>query len=76
MSRRDFIKTGASAVVGLGALSSSETSTGGSSQHLPKVLIIHTDQRSSWTLSMYGGNLIDTPSTDPSGVSPAFDEKR
>ena len=30
----------------------------------PNVLIIHTDQQSWWTLSAYGGTLVDTPNCD------------
>jgi arylsulfatase A-like enzyme len=30
----------------------------------PNVLVIHTDQQSSWTLSCYGGTLVDTPNVD------------
>lgn len=28
------------------------------------LLVIHTDQQSSWTLSAYGGTLVDTPNVD------------
>ena len=30
----------------------------------PNLLVIHTDQQSSWSLSCYGGTLVDTPNTD------------
>lgn len=30
----------------------------------PNVLIIHTDQQSTWTLGCYGGTLVDTPHID------------
>jgi len=33
----------------------------------PNLLIIHTDQQSSWTLGAYGGQLVDTPNTDRIG---------
>jgi len=33
----------------------------------PNLLIIHTDQQSAWTLSAYGGELIDTPHIDRLG---------
>ena len=33
----------------------------------PNLLIIHTDQQSSWTLSAYGGTLIETPNIDRIG---------
>ena len=33
----------------------------------PNLLIIHTDQQSCWTLSAYGGTLIETPNIDRIG---------
>lgn len=30
----------------------------------PNLLVIHTDQQSSWSLSCYGGTLVDTPNID------------
>lgn len=30
----------------------------------PNLLVIHTDQQSTWTLSSYGGKLVDTPNID------------
>lgn len=33
-------------------------------QKKPNILIIHTDQQSSWTLGCYGGTLIETPYID------------
>lgn len=67
MSRRDFIKTGATAVAAFSALGSGEVTAGGSPDNSPNILIIHTDQQSSWTLSVYGGTLVDTPSIDRIG---------
>ena len=34
----------------------------------PNVLIIHTDQQSLWTLSVYGGELVKTPNIDRIGT--------
>ena len=67
MSRRDFIKTSAAAAAGLGSLSSAIVSAEDSPERRPNLLIIHTDQQSSWTLSIYGGMLIDTPNIDRLG---------
>ena len=67
VSRREFIKVGAATVAGLGALESGMISAEVSSERPPNLLIIHTDQQSSWTLGIYGGTLIDTPRIDAIG---------
>jgi len=67
VSRREFIKVGAATVAGLGALESGMISAEVSSERPPNLLIIHTDQQSSWTLGIYGGTLIDTPRIDTIG---------
>ena len=33
----------------------------------PNLLVIHTDQQSCWTLSAYGGTLVETPNIDRLG---------
>jgi len=67
LSRRDFIKTGVATVAGLSALGSGARPAESSSERPPNLLIIHTDQQSSWTLGIYGGTLIDTPKLDAIG---------
>ena len=37
----------------------------------PNLLVIHTDQQSSWTLGAYGGTLVETPNTDRIGAEGA-----
>lgn len=38
-----------------------------SNSSIPNLLIIHTDQQSSWSLSAYGGSLFETPNIDRIG---------
>jgi len=60
--RREFLKTGAGALAGLGALRARAASPS-----LPNVLILFTDQQSAWTLGVYGGKVVGTPNLDSIG---------
>ncbi len=72
-SRRDFLKTGAAVVAG----AAMSKTAAGVAPGKPNLLILHTDQQSSWSLSIYarrlehvpnyGKTLIDTPHTDRIG---------
>ncbi|MDC1106469.1 sulfatase-like hydrolase/transferase [Prolixibacteraceae bacterium] len=63
MKRRDFIKlTGAATgAIVTTQLKAKKTNT---EQELPNVVIIHTDQQSTWTLGTYGGTIVKTPFID------------
>lgn len=63
MKRRDFLKlTGMAS----GALVTSQLKarTSKTEEKKPNVVIIHTDQHSTWTLGCYGGSIIKTPFID------------
>ena len=67
MSRRDFIKIGAAATAGLRMFGIKEAAADAPFEDQPNLLIIHTDQQSCWTISRYGGTLVDTPNIDRIG---------
>jgi len=69
ITRREFVVRGAAAAAGataapLAALSGPDQRK---PEPRPNLLIIHTDQQSSWTLGAYGGNLVGTPRIDSIG---------
>ena len=74
MNRRAFLKQGACATATAMAAATSSPGTLMKPRPRPNLLIIHTDQQSSWTLSCYAGErqhvpnygrtLIETPNVD------------
>ena len=65
IGRRQFLQAaaGGAAAAALG----SAAMAGPESNSRPNLLIIHTDQQSSWTLGVYGGELVGTPRIDSIG---------
>ncbi|BDD11433.1 sulfatase (plasmid) [Fulvitalea axinellae] len=61
MKRRNFIKNSALAAAGVSCLPKLAHSA---RRKKPNVLIIHTDQQSTWTLGAYGGKVVPTPYID------------
>ncbi|QZT36766.1 sulfatase-like hydrolase/transferase [Halosquirtibacter xylanolyticus] len=63
MKRRDFIKlTGAA--TGAIVTTQLQAKNGDKQQELPNVVVVHTDQQSTWTLGSYGGTIVKTPFID------------
>ena len=58
--RRDFMRY----ALATSALASMPWTAHAKAQKKPNILVIQTDQQSSWTLGCYGGKIIDTPNID------------
>jgi arylsulfatase A-like enzyme len=63
-TRRDFLKSVGLGTLGLTAMGSCATAKAAGDGKRPNLLIIHTDQQSSWTVSAYGGKEMTTPHID------------
>jgi len=61
LNRREFLQKSASAAAGLAALSAAPAAPAEQKSMRPNLLIIHTDQLSSWALSAYAPRLARTP---------------
>ena len=62
LNRRDFLEKGAAAAAGLAVFSAASRSAGlPKAARRPNLLIIHTDQLSSWAVSAYAPHLKQTP---------------
>ena len=63
-SRRTLLKAAGCAALGAASFSPPGVMNGQGRPQPPNLLIIHTDQQSCWTLSAYGGTLVQTPYID------------
>jgi len=65
--RREFLQTAAGAAAAAAFGPAAVAAATAENDRPPNLLIIHTDQQSSWTLGAYGGELIGTPNIDSIG---------